>query len=151
MPSTLSTSTDPPLSRAEPSPAERDRRSAVQGRILWVDDDPNLTAAAHRRFRKRRIQMWSAADGMQGYWLAVTRKPDVIITDLRMPRWEGRDLLETLLTNKLTCTLPVIVLSGYVTPDERERLMRLGAIGVFEKPADWTELLRMVRPLLQRD
>ena len=134
-----------------PKSTTYDRRSPSQGRILWIDDDFNLTAAAHRRFRKRRIQMWSATDGMQGYWLALTRKPDVIITDLRMPRWHGRDLLDCLFENKVTCCVPVLVLSGYVTPEETRRLSRLGVAEVFEKPADWPRIFQTIKSLLNTD
>ncbi len=118
--------------------------------MLWVDDDPNITAALSRRFRRRGIQVLPASDGMQGYWLAVTRKPDVIVTDLRMPRWEGRDMLECLTTNEVTNNTPIVVLSGYVTPDERRQLERIGVSAVLDKPASWRTLLKTIRSLLRK-
>lgn len=129
--------------------SQRPRRRTVEGRVLWVDDDPNITAAVTRKFRRRGIEVWPASDGMQGYWMAVTRKPDVIVTDLRMPRWEGGDLLECLLANEVTTEIPVVVLSGYVTPDERRRLERIGVAAVLDKPADWQTLLATIRAQLR--
>lgn len=87
---------------------------------------------------------------MQGYWMAVTRTPDVIVTDLQMPRWEGHDLLGCLLANSETKNVPIIIVSGYVTPDERRRLERLGVKAVFDKPVDWSVLLQKVRQLIDR-
>lgn len=135
---------------ADPQPRRprKRRRPAVRGRVLWVDDDTNITAAVTRRFRRKGYEVWPASDGMQGYWMAVTRKPDVIVTDLRMPRWEGRDLLECLLANNVTSGTPVIVVSGYVTPEERQRLQRMGIAAVFDKPVNWPELQRTIRQLL---
>ena len=138
----------PPAESAEPSPPKRRRRPPrVRARVLWVDDDPNITAAVTRRFRRRGVQVWPASDGMQGYWMAVTRKPDLIVTDLRMPRWEGRDLIECLLANRVTCTAPLVVISGYVTPQERSNLLRAGVAAVLDKPVPWPALLSVVREL----
>lgn len=126
------------------------RRRPARGRILWVDDDPNLTSAACRRLRKRGYEVIPASDGMQGYWHAVTRKPDVIITDLRMPRWEGRDLLECLLSNAQTASVPVIVASGYVTPEDEMRLERMGVADVIDKPISWNRLLKLLSELTKK-
>lgn len=126
------------------------RRPPICGRVLWVDDDPNVTAALTRRFRRKGVQIWPAADGMQGYWMAITRKPDVIVTDLRMPRWEGRDLLECLLLNNKTASVPLVVLSGYITGEERQSLERMGVAAVLDKPANWRTLFTTIRDLMRK-
>jgi CheY-like chemotaxis protein len=136
-----------PLQSPSHRPTKR-RRSVSRGRILWVDDDLNITAAVTRRFRRKGYEIDPASDGMQGYWMAVTRKPDVIVTDLQMPRWEGDDLLGCLLANSETKNIPVIVVSGYVTPTERRRLELLGVEAVFDKPVEWPALLLAVRQAL---
>lgn len=135
----------------EPREAKRrSRKRSTRGSILWVDDDPNLTAAATRRLRRKGYEVLPASDGMQGYWQAVTRKPDVIVTDLRMPRWEGRDLLECLLSNAQTAGVPVIVASGYANPEETRRLQQMGVYQVLEKPIPWNQLLRVLKDLTTR-
>jgi CheY-like chemotaxis protein len=83
--------------------------------------------------------------------MAVTRKPDVIVTDLRMPRWEGRDLLECLLANNVTAAIPILVVSGYVSPDDHRRLERMGVAAVFNKPIEWPPLLKVIRELTRRE
>lgn len=135
-------------SQARKRPSRR-RRPPVWGRVLWVDDDPNITAAFKRRFRRKGIDIWPASDGMLGYWHAVTRKPDVIVTDLRMPRWEGGELLESLLSNGATVGVPLVVVSGYVTPAERERLEGIGVSAVLDKPIAWRPLYTTLRDLIR--
>lgn len=140
-------------SRLEPLPSQparssKRRRQVSRGRILWVDDDLNITAAVSRRFRRKGYELVPASDGMQGYWMAVTRAPDVIVTDLQMPRWEGNDLLGCLLANSETKNVPIIVVSGYITPPERRRLELLGVKATFDKPVDWPILLQTVRQLI---
>lgn len=133
---------------SQPSRPSKRRRPTSRGRILWVDDDLNITAAVSRRFRRKGYDLVPASDGMQGYWMAVTRTPDVIVTDLQMPRWEGHDLLGCLLANSVTQNVPIIVVSGYITPDERRRLELLGVKAVFDKPVDWPVLLQKIRQLI---
>lgn len=106
-----------------------------RARVLWVDDDPNLTSAYARQLRREGIEVIPASDGMQGYWLALTIEPDYIITDLRMPRWEGGDLIDCLSTNVKTSGIPRLVMSGYVNDEVRAHLHQLGVDAVLEKPA----------------
>lgn len=125
------------------------RRTPVRYRVVWADDDPNITAAHARRLRRRGVKVLPAADGMQAYWLAVTEKPDLVVTDMRMPRWEGRDLLECLLQNSQTANVPIAVVSGYVTPAEEQRLLDDGVAAVLSKPVEWDRLHRVLRGLLR--
>lgn len=116
---------------------------------MWADDDPNITVAHARRLRRRGVKVLPATDGMQAYWLAVTERPDLVVTDLRMPRWEGRDLLECLLQNSQTAGVPIAVVSGYVTPEDERRLLRDGVAAVLHKPVEWDRLHRVLRGLLR--
>lgn len=130
-----------------PSNDERSKRRArrPKHRVLWVDDDANLTAAFSRRLRRKGIEVLPASDGMQGYWLTITKRPDLVITDLRMPRWEGSDLLDCLTGNDETAGVPIVVLSGYVTPEIESRLRRLGVAAVLDKPVAWRRLMDTLR------
>lgn len=131
----------PEYHRTAPPPS----RSRTRARVLWVDDDPNLTASYARQLRREGIEVVPASDGMQGYWLAVTMRPDLIITDLRMPRWEGDELIDCLATNKETAGIPRIVLSGYVNEEVRRRMMHRGVEAVLDKPVPFGTLRGALR------
>lgn len=133
----------------EEKPAKSRGKARIKHRVLWVDDDTNLCAAFTRRLRRKGIGVIPASDGMQGYWLALTHRPDVIVTDLRMPRWEGEDLLDCLLSNEETAEIPVVVISGYVTSDWTDRLLRSGVSAVLEKPVEWSLLHKTLRSLFE--
>jgi CheY-like chemotaxis protein len=131
--------------RRQPSRSRRRKRGGP--RLLWVDDDANLTASFTRGLRKKGFDVIPASDGMQGYWLALTAKPHAIITDLRMPRWDGGELIDCLLSNSVTASVPLIVLSGYVTADSRRRLERRGVAAVLDKPIQPKTLIDTLRRL----
>lgn len=95
--------------------------------------------------------MIPASDGMQGYWQAVTCKPHLIVTDLRMPRWAGGDLLECLRSNAATAGIPLVVLSGYLDRELKRELYDLGVASVLEKPVDPVRLNKTLKRLLNRD
>ncbi|MEO1496235.1 MAG: response regulator [Planctomycetota bacterium] len=129
-------------------PEDAKRRFRPRHRVLWVDDDPNVAAAYARRLRRKRIEILPASDGMQGYWQAVTSRPDLIVTDLRMPRWQGGDLIECLRANAQTASIPLVVLSGYVTRKLQRELYDAGAASVLEKPVDPARLNQTLKRLL---
>ena len=110
-------------------------------KVLCIDDDPNISEAIARRLHSYDVEVVRAFHGMHGLWLAVTEKPDVIITDLRMPQGEGEQVVECLKGNSKTENIPVIVLTGKSDPGLEDKLLRLGAEHFLPKPASFEEIL----------
>lgn len=117
-------------------------------RVLCIDDDPEVAAGLSRNFRNVGVEALLAYHGTQGYWLACTEKPDVIVIDLRMPRGNGEDVIRSLKQNAVTRNIPIIVLSGVQQFGIEKRVLDLGADCFLEKPAPFTELLQHVNRLL---
>ncbi len=115
-----------------------------QPKILTIDDDPNVSQALKRRFNQYRVTVLQAQHGMHGIWLATTRDPDVIITDLRMPQGRGQDVVAFLGRDPHTRDIPVIVLTGVFDEELRGRMMNLGVEAYFCKPVDFEELREAV-------
>lgn len=120
-------------------------------KILVVDDDPNITKALWRRFKAVGIEVIQSHDAKEGMVLAMTKRPDVIITDYKMPGISGEQLLMNLKHFDITKNIPVIMLTG-VTFDGREdyALKRQvlgpgGAVSFLNKPLDFESLLEVLR------
>lgn len=109
--------------------------------ILCIDDDPDISKTIELRLNSFEVNVKRAFGGMQGFAIAAQVKPDVIITDLRMPMGEGDFVVESLKRNSQTAHIPVIVLSGQPGNDLPGRLCRLGAVKFFRKPVRFDELL----------
>ena len=82
--------------------------------VLCIDDDPQVSEVIHDWLAVYEVKLLKAFFGTQGIWMAVTQTPDVIITDLRMPRGDGATVIECLKRKPQTAAIPVIVLTARV-------------------------------------
>lgn len=89
----------------------------------------------------------SAADGEAGISLILEKKPDIVITDIRMPRKNGLEMMEEL-QKKADCQF--IVLSGYDDFVYAKQAMRYGASGYLLKPIDDAELREVLLRISDR-
>jgi DNA-binding response OmpR family regulator len=117
-------------------------------RLLWVDDDPHLAAGFARRLHRYKIRLIHAYDGMQGYWIAATQRPDAIVTDLKMPKWPGDELVACLSANHELNGIPLIVVSGYMDDHDKKHLVRMGVSAVLDKPVQMEQLLEVLGTLI---
>lgn len=109
-------------------------RGWKQPTILFIDDDPEVSQSLVRYFSRYDATVLQAYHGAQGMWLATTRRPDVIVTDLRMPQGRGQDVVEYLKRRLDTCHIPIIVLTGLCDYHLERRLWKMGIDRYFTKP-----------------
>ncbi len=103
-----------------------------------------------RRILSPRYEVLCAEDGQAGFDLAVTRIPDVIVSDVMMPVLDGYALTEKLKTDSRTNHIPIILLTAKTTQEERVKGLTLGADAYLTKPFDEGELLVRVDTLIER-
>jgi DNA-binding response OmpR family regulator len=121
------------VSAAEPAPSRR--------RILVVDDDPRSRAAVAHLLAEEGYDATVAADGEEASGLLASWHPDLVVTDLEMPRLDGRGLLERV--RRLQPGTPVIVLSARSDVGAGS-----GTDGFFPKPIQIEKLLARIRDLV---
>ena len=112
-------------------------------RILIVDDDVDMAEACRKIFRKAGIES-DAVYGAQQALDALAREPryTLVLTDLRMPRIDGTELLQRI--KKDHPQIDVIMMTGYGTIQNAIQAMKIGATDYITKPFDKEELLRAV-------
>jgi signal transduction histidine kinase/DNA-binding response OmpR family regulator/signal transduction protein with GAF and PtsI domain len=92
-------------------------------RVLIVDDDRDVIELLKEMLPGERYEMLAAQDGEEGFRLAGSECPDVILLDLMMPGTSGFDMLERLRAQEETAHIPVIVLTAIdMTPEQRQFL-----------------------------
>jgi two-component system, OmpR family, response regulator len=117
-------------------------------RILVVDDDPWIRRMVASALERHAYQVDNAADGYEGLAKAVQIKPDLIISDVLMPRMDGWAFIRALRSNPETSLVPVIFLTALNKDDDRILGFRLGADDYLAKPFRLEELdLRVERVL----
>jgi len=117
-------------------------------KILVVDDDEALRRLMGLELSDR-YEVIGCGEPEQGLALALERKPDAILLDLRMPKYSGYELLQTYTSFSRTQEIPVIIVSGEAGASTKEHCNRLGAAGYFEKPIDFEALRKCLQVIVK--
>ena len=106
--------------------------------VLLVEDDSWLRYIMAELLADDGYEVREAATGTQALALVDEETPDVVVLDLNLPELSGLDVLHELRSRKQLLNLPVIVMSGALDGDTRQRLSRPSerADDVLEKPVD---------------
>src|SRR6185503_10871245 len=91
-----------------------------------------------------------AGDGEEAYARAVARPPDVLVTDVMMPKVDGWTLVRTLREHPRLGKLPVIFLTALGSEDERVRAFRLGADDYIGKPFKFEDLVVRIEKAVKK-
>jgi CheY-like chemotaxis protein len=121
-----------------------------QGPILVVEDVPNVLELLEITLRFKGYQVVSARDGLDGLEMIKKNNPALVITDILMPRMDGYAFIQHIRTSNTEWShIPVVFLSAtYVTPEDKNFAMSLGATCFIEKPIDMEDFLLTVAEIL---
>ena len=113
-------------------------------KLLIVDDENDVREFAASFFRKRKIEVFTASNGLEAVDLFAKQKADLVLLDINMSGMDGFETLQRL--KELDKDTRVIMVTGR-KPDEGESLARcqqLGAMDYIHKPLQLDELERIV-------
>jgi len=130
-------------SRSEPS-----MRKGTAGRILIADDNEDMRDYL-RRLLAAQYEVEAVADGKMALEAARQRKPDLILTDVMMPRLDGFALLREVRADATLRNVPVIMLSARAGEEARVEGAHSGADDYLVKPFSARELLARVGALVE--
>jgi len=119
-------------------------------KILIIDDENDIRRIARLGLeRVGKMEVVDAGSGPEGVEKARAEKPDAVLLDVMMPGQDGPATLQSLRSDPLTASIPVIFLTAKALTSEVERLRSLGAAGVLTKPFDAMTLAAQVRAVLE--
>jgi len=123
--------------------------NAQPGPLLIVEDVPNILELLEVTLRFNGYNVITASNGQQALELIAKETPRVVITDILMPKMDGYTMAFNLRRELNTRFIPIIFLSAtYVTPEDKEFAMSLGAVRFLEKPVDTEDFLLTVAEVL---
>ena len=119
-------------------------------RILVVDDeDANVEILRRILTRAGLTEIQSTTDSRQAGPLYTEHRPDLILLDLHMPHMDGLEVMDQLNEIAQASYLPILILSGDLTPEARRDALSHGAKDFVNKPFQQDELLLRIRTLLE--
>jgi len=127
----------------------RNPMEKTQKKILVVDDDPYIVDLLSRQLKAKGFNVLPTTDPETAYTLAEKERPDLIISDIAMPALDGFTLLKGLKNNKVTCQIPLVLLTGSDKMADVEQGFTSGAQAYLLKPFDWDSAWPKLQPLLQ--
>ena len=116
-------------------------------KVLVVEDHHDTSFMLCRLLKLEGYEVEHAIDGMVGYSTATNEHPDLIVTDIQMPRMNGIEMIKRIREEVELRQTPIIVMSAYgkrIIDDA----MRAGADDFVEKPIDFNKFLTTIRSKL---
>ena len=115
-------------------------------RVLIVDDNKEIVAAASVRLRAAGFEPLTAFDGNEGVASAVRNHPDAIVLDVRMPIKDGLTALAELKSNRATRDIPIVMLSASIV--DQQAALEAGARYFLKKPYDGNHLIQALSTVM---
>jgi CheY-like chemotaxis protein len=123
--------------------------SIPQGTILVVEDMPQIRGMLEVTLRFEGYPVDAASNGEEALEKIQADPPALIITDILMPKMDGFAMVYNLRKNTETRNIPVIFLSAtYVTKEDKDFALSLGAVRFLEKPIDTADFLLTIGEVL---
>lgn len=117
------------------------------GRVLFVEDERDLSLIVCDTLRQQEYEVIAAYDGIEGLTQYKAQGADLIIADVMMPRLDGFAMAREI--RRLSATVPIIFLTAKSTIDDVEQGFETGANDYLKKPFELRELLVRVKALLR--
>jgi DNA-binding response OmpR family regulator len=118
--------------------------------VLVVEDDPVILRLLEVNFELEGFGVVLAHDGAEGIEAARSERPDIIISDIMMPKMSGIELVQALKGDASTASIPIILLSAKAQTSDLKSGMDSGADDYITKPFEPLDLIDRVNALLSR-
>lgn len=113
--------------------------------ILTIDDSRTMRDMLRMALVEAGFNVLQAVDGVDGLEVLQTSTPDVIVTDINMPKMDGFGLIEAVRKNNRHRKVPILVLTTESDASKKMRAKEAGATGWIVKPFEPTKLIAAIR------
>jgi CheY-like chemotaxis protein len=121
----------------------------MQTILLIEDNEPNRDMLS-RRLLRAGYDVIAVARASEGFEIAQTRQPAIVLLDLRLPEFNGWDAARLLKRDPQTQHIPLIALTAHAMEGDRESALAAGCDDYDTKPIDLPRLLQKIQAQLQR-
>lgn len=118
-------------------------------RILFVEDEADLSLIVADTLRGQGYEVETALDGIDGLYKFKTGEYDIVVADVMMPRMDGFTMAREV--RKISLTIPLLFLTAKSTVDDVEEGFGIGANDYLRKPFELRELIVRIKALLRRN
>jgi two-component system, cell cycle response regulator len=120
----------------------------MQKKILLIDDSSVNNLLLQNVLEDEKFSVLVAFNGKEGLDLIKGAKPDLILLDIMMPRMDGIEVLQKIVSDEATNKIPVIMLTAKTDKADRQISLEMGAVDFITKPVNIDELLGKINTIL---
>ena len=113
-------------------------------RVLVIDDEAHIRRVIELKFKNQGYRVTTATNGEEGLDIIETEQPDVVITDIMMPKMDGKTLCERVNDLKKKRPFLTIVMTCRISPTEQDWIDELHDTVFVEKPFSLSTILKCV-------
>ena len=113
-------------------------------RVLIVDDDADTLELLSAALTQRNAKVTSVSSAGAALEVIKAARPDVLISDIAMPREDGYDLIKKVMALDIKPRIPAIAITAYARDEDRDRALAAGYQLFLSKPVELTELITTV-------
>jgi CheY-like chemotaxis protein len=107
---------------------------STDGNSVLIVDDENMNMFALTHMLRPEYTVYAAKNGQSAIRIAKKQLPDVILLDILMPEMDGYEVLSLLKSDEETRKIPVIFVTGLISPEDEKRGLEMGAADYISKP-----------------
>jgi two-component system cell cycle response regulator DivK len=122
----------------------------MERKALLVEDNENNRYLLTLLLKAAGLAVAIAEDGRSALEIARRERPDVILLDIQMPEMDGYEVAAHLKRDAELAPIPIIGVSSFAMPGDREKAIRTGFAGYIEKPVDPERFAETVLSILER-
>jgi len=122
----------------------------MKQKALLVEDNENNRYLLTLLLEQADFAVVAAADGRRGLEMARLEMPDVILLDIQMPEMDGYEVAARLRKDPELMHIPIVGVSSFAMPGDREKAIRAGFAGYIEKPINPEQFAGTVVALMER-
>jgi len=106
----------------------------TSGNSILIVDDENMNILALTHILRPEYTIYAAKNGQSAIRIAKKQLPDIILLDILMPEMNGYEILSMLKSDEETWKIPVIFVTGLISPEDEKKGLEMGAADYISKP-----------------
>jgi two-component system, cell cycle response regulator DivK len=123
----------------------------MRQKVLIIEDNEQNMYMLSYLLESNDYAVFQSYNGPEGIATAKEIRPDVILLDIQLPEMDGYAVARELGKVKELTGIPVIAVTSYAMPGDKEKAFEAGAIGYIEKPVDPDTFISQLEELIKRD
>ena len=116
--------------------------------VLVVEDNPDNELIIHYALQRAGYHVISASTGEKGVDLAISEQPFFIVMDIGLPSIDGIEATRRIRAAEKGNSVPIVAITSYAMLGDRDKILKAGCNGYFEKPFDPITIVERIHAIL---